>query len=153
MLCIRSAHSDDLPKLAEVINAAFQVERRFKDADRTSVPELISLSNHGVFLVGEEDGEIIACVFIRMHAGTGYFGLLAVDPARQGSGHGKRMREAAETYCRDHGCTEMTLRTVNVREELPPYYQKFGYRIVGTEPVDKEVFNQSIHFVKMAKAL
>ena len=57
----------------------------------------------------------------------GYFGMLAVDPSRQSSGVGRRLVELAEQYARDHGCSVMDIRVVNLRTELQPFYRKLGY--------------------------
>lgn len=69
-----------------------------------------------------------------MRRERGYFGLLAVDPARQRSGAGARLIAAAEEYCRSAGRHFMDLTLVNLRTELPPYYRRFGYVENGTLP-------------------
>ena len=83
----------------------------------------------------------------------GYFGMLAVDPSRQGSGVGRRLVEHAEQYARDQGCYVMDIRVVNLRTELPPFYRKLGYVERGTEPVDDPRALQPFHFILMSKAL
>jgi predicted N-acetyltransferase YhbS len=154
MLTIRPSTEHDAPAIAALVNAAFHVERRFKNGDRTNVAEIEAMMHDATFLVGEEAGQIVASVFVKVNGTRGYFGMLSVDPARQRGGLGRQMREAAERFCREHGCTEMTLRTISLREELPPYYERFGYRVTGTEPVPTGIpFTQPVHFVTMAKPL
>ena len=46
---------------------------------------------------------------------------------------GRKLVEASEAYARNHGCAHMDLHIVNVREELPAFYRRLGYRETGTE--------------------
>ncbi|HTX75182.1 MAG TPA: GNAT family N-acetyltransferase, partial [Terracidiphilus sp.] len=63
----------------------------------------------------------------------GYLGMLAVDPARQGKGLGRRMVEAAESRFRRQRCTAVDITVLSLRPELPPVYRKLGYVETGTE--------------------
>ncbi len=49
-----------------------------------------------LFFVAERENRIVGAVFVRITGNTGYFGMLAVDPALQGSGIGHALREHAE---------------------------------------------------------
>ena len=51
------------------------------------------------------------------------------------------------------GATAMTLRIVNLREELARWYRGLGYREVGTSPYDHRDVKHPCHFVELAKAL
>ena len=62
-----------------------------------------------------------------MNGRAGYFGMLSIDPAWQRRGLGARLIGEAEEFCRTAGCREMELQVVNLREELPPYYRRFGF--------------------------
>ena len=147
----RIATPDDAEALMRLINAAFVVERSFIDVERVRIEEVREFQQRGVFLVA---GEMDACVYVEVRGDRGYFGLLSVDPARQGSGLGRAMVDAAEQYCRDRGCRWMDLRVVSVREELPPFYRKLGYSESGSEPFESEYPTKvPVHLVKMAKPL
>ncbi len=147
----RIATPDDAEALMRLINAAFVVERFFIDVERVRIEEVRELQKKGAFLVA---GEMDACVYVEVRGDRGYFGLLSVDPARQGSGLGRVMVDAAEQYCREHGCRWMDLRVVSVREELPPFYRKLGYSESGSEPFESEYpTKMPVHLVKMAKPL
>jgi len=97
---------------------------------------------------------LTGCVYTELRGQRGYFGLLAVDPHRQRSGIGARLIAAAEQHCRSAGCRSMDLTFVNVRQELPAYYQRFGYVENGTLPFPADqVAKIPVHLVQMSKPL
>jgi ribosomal protein S18 acetylase RimI-like enzyme len=108
----------------------------------------------GSFLVLEENGTVVGSVYVQVHGDTGYFGMLSIDPARQGQGLGSRLIAAAEDHCRDAECRTMELEVVNLRTELPPFYRRFGYAEAGTRPfTEHERTKLPCHFIVMSKAL
>jgi GNAT superfamily N-acetyltransferase len=111
------------------------------------------LLSRGTFLIGEEAGVPAACVFVQLTGDRGYFGLLAVDPGRQGRGWGREMVEAAEQHARATGCIAMDLSVVNLRTELPPFYHRLGYTETGTAPFTDPRATQPCHFVLMSRSL
>ncbi len=154
MVTIRRAADRDIAAIVAVVNTAFQVERDFRAGERTSALEITRLMQNSVFFVAEREARIVGAVLVRVKADTGYFGMLAVDPVEQRSGIGRLLREAAENYCREQGCTVMTLSTGSPRQDLLSYYARFGYRITGVEPAPADPhFAKPIDIVKMAKPL
>jgi GNAT superfamily N-acetyltransferase len=157
MLTIRSAVPDEAAQVAGIINAAFEVERPFRaHGQRTSTEDVRQLMLDGnTFFVAEQDSRILGTVYVRITGLTGYFGMLAVDPTLQRGGIGRGLREHAEQFCKQHGCTEMTLTTGDFRTELVPYYTRAGYRIVSTEPrpADEWCMRNDFRIVHMAKPL
>ena len=131
---IRVATIDDAPAVATLVTLAYRVEDFFIDGDRTDEADVRRRMQHGVFLVLEEDGALAGAVYVKVHAGSGYFGMLSVDPARQGEGLGRRLIKAAEEWCRTSGCTEMEIEVVSLRTELPSFYERHGYVLAGTRP-------------------
>jgi len=83
---IRRADERDVPEIARIINAAFEVEREFREGARTSPTEIAKLLEHDVFFVAEEDGRLLGAVHTSIDGATGYFGMLSVDPALQRRG-------------------------------------------------------------------
>jgi len=152
---MRNAESADAESIARLVNAAFRPERFFVDADRTSPDKVRALLEKGKFLLAEVAGGLVACVYVELRGERGYFGLLAVDPARQRTGIGSRLIDAAEDYCRSAGCRFMDLTTVNLRKELPGYYRRRGYVENGTLPFpdDQHPPKMPCHLVKMSKSL
>src|SRR5689334_662569 len=157
MFTIRVATEQEAEQVARIINAAFEVERSFRlRGERTSSEEIRHLMlERNTFFVAEQDRRIVGSVYVRIAGKTGYFGMLAVDPAQQRSGIGRALREHAEQFCKQHGCTEMTLTTGDFRTELLPYYSRAGYTIVSTEPTPagEWCMRSDFRIVHMAKPL
>lgn len=151
---MRTAQPVDADDIAHLVNAAFRPERFFIDHDRTNPEKVRALLQKGKFLLVEQVGVLAGCVYVERRAERGYFGLLTVDPALQRCGLGSRLVAAAEEYCRAAGCRFMDLTIVNLRTELPAFYNRLGYTESGTLPFpsDQEA-NQPCHLVKMSKSL
>jgi len=144
----------DVPELVRVVNAAYLVEQFFVAGDRTDTETVERLMQKGAFLVERDDaGALGGCVYVERRGSRGYFGMLAVDPVRQGTGLGRRLVEAAEQYVRDGGARAMDIRVVNLRTELPPFYERLGYVESGTEAVEEPRALRPFHFIVMSKAL
>jgi GNAT superfamily N-acetyltransferase len=150
----RLAEPQDAEDIASLVNAAFLSERFFTDDNRTNPEKVRALLQKGKFILAEEAGGLAGCVYVEVRGQRGYFGLLAVDPVRQGSGLGSFLIAAAEEHCRAAGCRFMDLTLVNLRTELSGYYQRHGYVENGTEPfVTDARLKLPCHLVKMTKLL
>jgi GNAT superfamily N-acetyltransferase len=150
----RLAVPADADVLAALISLAYRVEDFFKIGDRTDADDVRKRMQNGAFLVLEENGTIVGSVYVEVHGDTGYFGMLSIDPTRQGQGLGSTLIAAAEDHCRRAGCQTMELEVVNLRTELPPFYHRFGYAEAGTRPfTEHERTKLPCHFIVMAKAL
>jgi predicted N-acetyltransferase YhbS len=152
---IRLATEGDFEAVMRLINTTFAVERFFKAEDRVNTSMLQNYFRNGSFLVTDEEGQLTGCVFVELQAGRAYLGLLSVDPSRQKSGIGRRLTAAAEEFARESGAHFMDITVVNLRAELPPIYEKLGYRITGTAPFPAEQMpiTQPCHFICMSKEL
>ncbi|HZR29146.1 MAG TPA: GNAT family N-acetyltransferase [Terriglobales bacterium] len=160
---IRVATAADVAAIIAIVNAAFSIET-FIDGTRTDEERMAELMRTGGFLVaedgaehqGEGSGRIVAAVYTELRGERGYFGMLAVNPARQGSGLGRRMIEAAEDYLRQHGCKHVDIIVLSPRADLPPFYHKLGYLEIRREaartsrPLKEGV---ECHGIIMSKAL
>lgn len=152
---IRKAGPSDADVIAAVVNEAFVVENEMRDGrPRTSAENIRELMQRSTFFVAEQDGRIVGAVLVRVNGPAGYFGMLGVKPAVQRAGVGRALRERAEAFCKQHGCTEMTLSTGDFRRQLPPYYERAGYRITAIEvaPPDSG-FTKPFNIVRMSKPL
>ena len=150
----RLATEADAEAISTLVNAAFKVERFFIDRDRIDPGKVREMLGTGKYLLVEDNGTLIGCVYVELRGQRAYFGLLGVDPSRQGQGLGRKMVEEAESYARAAGCEFIDLRIVNLRTELPPFYRRLGYMETGTEPFAADAKpSRPCHFIKMSKPL
>ena len=83
----------------------------------------------------------------------GYFGMLSIEPVRQGTGVGHRLANVVEQQFRDAGCKMSDLKIVNVRTELHVLYRRWGYVDTGTAVYDDPTPTKiPVHFITMSKA-
>lgn len=152
-ISVRRATPEDAVALSELVNRAFLVERAFVDGDRTDPDEIAELTRRGVFLVLEHANGLAAAICLEPRGTGAYIGMLSVDPELQGMGLGTRLVRIAEALAEAQGITQLTLRIVNLREELVRWYRRLGYRPVGTSPFPDAGVKQPCHFIEMHKRL
>ena len=116
--------------------------------------EVIDSLSTGKFLLAEEEGTLIGCVYVEPHGERAYLGLLSVDPSRQQSGVGSLLMDAGEEYCTSLACRFMDIKMVNLRQDLTGFYQKRGYVETGTSPFPAHIpIKVPCHFIDMSKPL
>jgi len=147
---VRRATTADASALADLINAAYAIEQSFVDGDRTNAAEIIGMMKDGTFLVLEHGGGLGGAVYVERR---GYFGMLSVAPELQGHGLGTRLVRIAEALCEAAGCETMSLRIINLREELGRWYRSLGYREVGVTPYTHRPVKRACHFIEMQRSL
>jgi GNAT superfamily N-acetyltransferase len=154
-LQIRWAGADDLGAIMTVVNVAFrQAESFFVEGERVNFDRLRPMWGKGRFLLAEDGGELAGCVYLELRGARAYFGLLAVEPARQGQGVGRRLIQEAEEQARAAGCRMMDIQIVSVRKELAEFYRRLGYAETGTAPFPAEVATKTpCHFIIMSKRI
>ena len=152
---IRLAGPADAARITAVINAAFRIaEGFFIDGNRIRQSEVEQKLSDGAFIVSENGDTLSGCVYVEMRGERSYLGLLSVDPSCQQGGLGSLLMREAEKYCRERGSQAMDILIVNLREELPAYYQKRGYVQTGTSPFPPDVETRiPCHFINMSKPL
>jgi N-acetylglutamate synthase-like GNAT family acetyltransferase len=152
---VRIATRADVPNLPALINAAFRVaEGFFVNGERISRREVEQHMEKGAFLLAEDNGKLVGCVYVELRGERSYLGLLAVDPDCQQSGLGSFLMNEAEKYCRENGSRVMDIYIVNLRKELPVFYQRRGYVETGTTPFPEDVETKMpCHFINMSKPL
>ncbi len=151
---LRKAGATDLHAIVELINRAFSIESFFKTGERIDATQLTEMMKNGEFLLLESAGALIACVFVKITGERAYAGTLAVDPAQQKAGLGRRLMREAEDYARARGCEVLDIRIVNVRPELSEIYTKLGFVPTGIESAEViKTATQSVHFITMSKPL
>lgn len=153
-LTLRDARAEDVAALVALVNYAFRIEEFFVAGPRTSASEVEGLLRSGTFLVAEEDGRPVGCVYVGRRGERGYFGLLSVDPREQGRGLGRRLVVAAEERLRTQGHREVEILVVDLRKDLDPFYLGMGYRVSGEAPFPDGVETRiPCRFLVMSKSL
>jgi N-acetylglutamate synthase-like GNAT family acetyltransferase len=152
---VRIADRSDAGEITHLINSAFRlVEGFFVEGDRIKLNEVIESLSTGKFLLAEEEGTLVGCVYVEPRGERAYLGLLSVDPSRQQSGVGSLLMTAAENYCSGLDCRFMDIKIVHLRKELPGFYRRRGYVETGTSsfPMDVKT-RQPCYFIDMTKPL
>ena len=156
-LHFRAATAADAPRLISLVNSAYSIET-FLEGTRTDDERLAAMKAKGRVLVAEDgSGRLLACVYIEVLGSHGYLGLLAVDPAHQGSGLARRIVQAAEDQLRGEGCEAVDIIVLSLRPELLPIYRRFGYIETGIveefRPTRHLAPGFECHGIKMSKQL
>ena len=149
----------DVPEIVRVTNDAYVVESFFIDGTRTDEDEVRRLiaQPQSVFFVVDDAamaGRLRASVYAEIIGTAGYFAMLAVDPSHQGTGLARRLIQRVEHHCRAAGCTRLDFDMINLRTELPAFYERFSFVQVGTaEMGDRHKLKQPCYRITMSKPL
>ena len=151
---IQPAADADVETMTVLINAAFDLEKFFVVGDRISPDGIRRLmASGGTFFVMKDGTDIHAVVYTEPRPpDQGYVGLLAVNPGVQGRSAGSRLMQHAEEHLRANGATAIVITVVDLRTELFPFYEKRGYRRVGTEPFPRPT-HKPCQLIVMVKQL
>lgn len=80
-----------------------------------------------LFLVLEEDGQIIGTVMAAYDGHRGSVNYLAVDPTHQGQGYAAQLMDAVETRLKAMGCPKINLMVRTDNLAVQEYYASRGY--------------------------
>lgn len=142
-LSITPAGNADLSALHALIEGGYRGDSARRgwthEADllggqRTDLHELQLLLDDPTqeILLGRLGGDLVACVSLADKGdGLFYFGMLTIDPARQGEGLGRLMLDYAEAHARDLGAVRMEATVIRQRDELIAWYERRGYARTG----------------------
>jgi ribosomal protein S18 acetylase RimI-like enzyme len=129
---IRRATPADAAAIAALTRAAY--EKWIPVIGRAPKPMTadydIAVQTHLIDLLFA-DGALVALVECIEEPGQLLIENLAVDPAHQGSGYGRRMLAQAEETARQLGFAEVRLYTNKLFTENVAFYRKHGYRLDG----------------------
>lgn len=85
----------------------------------TTQPEL--------FLVGTEDGQVMASAMVGFDGHRGWVYYLAVDPGFRSLSHGKALMREAERLLIARGCPKINLLVRTGNTEVLEFYRRLGY--------------------------
>jgi GNAT superfamily N-acetyltransferase len=170
----RLAIAADAPALVDLIRAAYRgpasYERwtseehlvRGTRTDERAVLAAIEPAGSTMLVVEDDgDGKLVACCRIADRGnGLAYFGLVAVDPARQGGGTGRRLLQWAELAAAElFGARTLELEVLAQQQELRSWYERLGYRPTGetrpfpADPVFAVPMRDDLYLVVLTKRL
>jgi len=143
-IAIRDAAPADIPALHRLIESAYRgessragwtTEADLLDGQRTDPEDLADvLADPKQGLLTAWRGEsLLACILIADRGeGTGYFGMLSVDPTLQGGGLGRRMVAEAEAAMHERfGARRVRISVFPQRDTLIAWYERLGYGKTG----------------------
>ena len=141
-----------------LVNDAYRVEDAFKLVPRLDAEHMALYLTRGRFLLHlSPHGELRGCIFLEVAGGVAHLGPVAVAPAFQGTGIGRALVQAVEAEASSKSLGVVELSVLDIRPELPPYYARMGYRVVGGGALpagELRRFNaghQGVRFITMAK--
>jgi ribosomal protein S18 acetylase RimI-like enzyme len=138
------ARAEDAEALTDLVNGAYRGDSSRRGwtteadllggqrIDLEGMLALIAAPRQAVLVMRARSG-LFACVnVLEKPDHVAYLGMLTVRPALQGSGIGRRMLSAAESYARhEWGSRVMEMTVIDLREELLAWYERRGYRPTG----------------------
>ena len=79
------------------------------------------------FLVGTEDGAVMASIMIGYDGHRGWINYLAVDPAHRRRGHARTLMREAERLLEAAGCPKVNLQIRTSNASVIAFYEAIGY--------------------------
>lgn len=81
------------------------------------------------FLVGEQDGAIVATVMVGYDGHRGWVYYLGVVPDRRRQGLGRAMMAEAERLLRQDGCPKINLQVRTSNAQAVEFYRSLGFQL------------------------
>jgi ribosomal protein S18 acetylase RimI-like enzyme len=126
---------EDIPHLARIIAAAFEVHRDKLEPPSSSLdktPESVAVelvTARAIMAVSREEG--IGVVFYETREDTVHISRLAVLPEHQGKGVAKMLLGEVEARARAAGTTRARLSVRLTMLETRAFYERLGYQLEG----------------------
>ncbi len=146
---VRAAGEGDLAAVSALVDRTFEeAEGYFLAEPRRSESELRqAMESTGSTVFVADHGWVWAppkCVgAVRVDVPSGspeaYMAMLAVAPEQQRQGIGRMLVEQAEALAHSKGCKGMNLHASSCRKSVLLFYERLGYKVVGTEQLPEQV--------------
>lgn len=146
---VRIARGRDLAAVSALVDRTFEeAEGYFLAEPRRSAPELrqamestastVFVADHGWVWA---PAKAVGAVRVDVPSGSpeAYMAMLAVSPEQQRQGIGRMLVEQAEALALSKGCKGMNLHASSCREPVLLFYERLGYKVVGTEQLPEQV--------------
>jgi len=137
-LILRAATAVDAPAIAATIAAAFEEYRGKLEPESGAFGETAEgiageLARDSGAIVAERNGQMVACVMVKLLEDDLYFGRLSVLPAARGQGIARRLVEAVEDEARRRELSGVRLGVRIVLTENQRLFTSLGYVETGRE--------------------
>ena len=144
----RRAHPDDASAIAALVNRAYEkyVARIGRKPRPMTADYDAAVTAHQMWVI-EDNGVIVAALELIPEKDVLLIENIAVDPAQQGTGLGKRLLAFAEDEARRQGFAALRLYTNEKMTENIALYARYGYRETSRETL------RNLHVVHMRKDL
>jgi len=135
-ITVRPAESGDKARCLQLIST---LTNRPPADEWSDVFHRLVTGERGAIVVAEEDATILGVATVSYNLAIRYAGEycqleeLIVDPAARGKNVGALLMESVVENARARGCAEIGLYLVERTEGNQPFYEKFGFRVVGSE--------------------
>jgi ribosomal protein S18 acetylase RimI-like enzyme len=171
-IVFRRATLADRTAIVELIESAYRgdesrrgwtTEADLLEGQRTDALEIADIVNdpNGRLTLALDGEAVVGTVLVKLEDGVAHVGMLAVRPALQRGGLGRRLLLEAEHIARDElGCDRAAMHVIESRRELVAWYEARGYRDTGVReafPYDNPRYGVPkvpwLRFIVMEKAL
>jgi len=133
---IRHAVPEDIPALVGLLKLLFSIEKDFvfNAAKQERGLRMLLASRRAAVLAAEYDGEVIGICTGQLLISTAQGGLsalledMAIAPAWQGKGVGRRLVAAAEAWAGSQGASRIQLLADRSNAPALAFYQKTGFQ-------------------------
>ncbi|HKJ12032.1 MAG TPA: GNAT family acetyltransferase [Ornithinimicrobium sp.] len=92
-----------------------------------------------LFLVGIEDGEVVASAMSGFDGHRGWLYYFAVSPTHQGRGLGRAMLDEVERLLIERGCPKLNVQIRDGASALVRRYEQWGYATDGATGMGKRL--------------
>ena len=145
-MMLEHARPGDIRAIVALMNRAFRgtgagaswsSEAGYLDGDRTTEAllsaEIATIPDAALLVSRSDDGASIRGNVWLQPVGDDvwYLGSLAIDPALQNSGAGRRLLASAEDWVRARGGRTVRMTVINIRQPLIDWYLRRGYALTG----------------------
>ena len=125
---LRPARAADLPAVQALVARAYgHYVARIGKPPGPMLDDYAARIAEGAVQVLEEDGRMVGLLVLLPEADHLLLDNVAVDPAAQGRGHGRRLVAAAEDEARRLGLNELRLYTHELMSENVAMYERLGF--------------------------
>jgi ribosomal protein S18 acetylase RimI-like enzyme len=96
------------------------------------------------FLLGEVDGQVVACVMAGYDGHRGWLNYLAVDPEYQRQGLARQLVQHAEVLLLQAGCPKINLQVRSSNQGVIAFYQQLGYGVDEVVSLGKRLIRDDV---------